>query len=107
MRPPYPWRALSRRARYYCHDHTQAGAAAPPPLPPPPRPEIPFDNREVVDLDEEELLDDAAESAGSTMQAFLKAVRNRLQYELSPSFPAFENQWLLQEIKPRNWWLRA
>ena len=61
----------------------------------------------MVDLDEEELLDDAAESAGSTMQAFLKAVRNRLQYELSPSFPAFENQWLLQEIKPRNWWLRA
>ena len=61
----------------------------------------------MVDLDEEELLDDAAESAGSTMQAFLKAVRNRLQYELSPRFPAFESQWLLEEIKPRNWWLRA
>ena len=58
-------------------------------------------------MDEEESLDDAAESAGSTMQAFLKAVRNRLQYELSPSFPALENKWLLEEIKPRNWWLRA
>ena len=61
----------------------------------------------MVDLDEDESLDDAAESAGSTMQAFLKAVRNRLQHELSPSFPALESKWLLEEIKPRSWWLLA
>jgi len=41
------------------------------------------------------------------MQAFLKAVRNRLQHELSPSFPALESKWLLEEIKPRSWWLLA
>jgi hypothetical protein len=73
----------------------------------PPRPELRPDDIDVVDLDEEDSLDDAAEEAGSTMQAYLKAVQARLKYELKPNFPALEKKWLLAEIKERSWWLRA
>ena len=64
----------------------------------PPRPELRPDDIDVVDLDEEDSLDDAAEEAGSTMQAYLKAVQARLKYELKPNFPALEKKWLLAEI---------
>ena len=77
------------------------------PTPQPLRPEVRPDDVDVVDLGEEDSLDDAAEVVGSTMQAYLKAVRARLQFELKPNFPSLQRKWLLEEIKERSWWLRA
>ena len=41
------------------------------------------------------------------MMAFIKAVRERLQHELSNKFPALQAKWLEGELKERIWWLRA
>ena len=62
---------------------------------------------DVTELDEEDSLDSAAEAEGSVMQAFLKAIRTRLQHELSPKFPALHAKWLLTQLKESSWWLRA
>ena len=62
---------------------------------------------DVVDLDEDDSFDEAAEEEGSAMSAFIKAVRNRLQRELDPKTPALEARWLRAELAERSWWLRA
>ena len=73
----------------------------------PPRVELRPDDVEVVNLHEDDSLDEATKADGGAMQAFIKAVRLRLQRELDAKTPAFEKRWLLEELKARRWWLRA
>ena len=58
-------------------------------------------------LDEESLDEATSAKSGGVMHAYIKAVRARLQFELDDKFPAFSRQWLLDELRDREWWLRG